>query len=239
MSTLAELLLGKSESTFTSYQQNYPGIRKEHKLQAEVLKDFLRLKEKASAAGFELAIVSSFRSYEAQEIIWNAKVKGERAVLDSEEKPLDIKTLTKPELVEAILRWSALPGASRHHWGTDIDIIDYNAIKGTDYKVQLTQSEASEEGPFGALHTWLDDQITDGESCFFYRPYALDLGGVSPEKWHLSHAGVSLALEDAYDFSFFEAHLERASFELAPVALSMAREIYERFVSATTPAPWG
>ncbi len=32
------------------------------------------------------------------------------------------------ERVAAILVWSALPGASRHHWGTDCDVIDAAAL---------------------------------------------------------------------------------------------------------------
>ena len=37
--------------------------------------------------------------------------------------------LSPAERIEAILRWSALPGASRHHWGTDLDLIDAHAIQ--------------------------------------------------------------------------------------------------------------
>jgi len=48
--------------------------------------------------------------------IWNAKAAGLRPVLDANEQPIDTGTLSERELVFAILRWSALPGASRHHW---------------------------------------------------------------------------------------------------------------------------
>lgn len=235
----SQLLMGNSTSHLRDFGQDYIGIRREHKLHHEVMSDFLALKERAKKAGFEMAIVSSFRSYEAQAQIWNAKVRGERQVLDENERPIDIFALGDFDKILAIMRWSALPGASRHHWGTDIDVVDYNAIKGSNYQVQLTQSEASDEGLFGPFHCWLDDQIQSGDSSFFYRPYEHDLGGVSPERWHLSHARTSRALEEAYDLEFFKSTLLKAKFELSQVALDHAREIYERFVSATTPAPWG
>ncbi len=239
MSISADILLGKTATHLQDFSQTFSGIRKDHKLHPEVLRDLITLQKKASLAGFEMAVVSSFRSYEAQEVIWNAKVRGERPVLDIDENPLDITKLTELEKIFAIMRWSALPGASRHHWGTDLDVIDYAAIRNSEYKVQLTNSEASNEGPFGPFHQWLDDQIASGESCFFYRPYEFDLGGVSTERWHLSHAQISAPLEDAYDFQFFKEQLKLAKFDLASTALNHAQEIYERFVSATTHAPWG
>jgi hypothetical protein len=34
-----------------------------------------------------------------------------------------------------------------------------------------------------------------GESRGFYRPYAVDRGGVAPERWHLSYAPLAAACE--------------------------------------------
>ena len=53
------------------------------------------------------------------------------------------------ERIEAILPWSALPGASRHHWGTDVDLIDRKATP-PGYRVQLTPEEFEPGGPFAA-----------------------------------------------------------------------------------------
>ena len=38
------------------------------------------------------------------------------------------------------MRWSAIPGSSRHHWGTDLDVYDAAAVT-PDYQVQLTPQE--------------------------------------------------------------------------------------------------
>ena len=95
---------------------------------------------------------------------------------------MDYSALSVEEILHAILRWSALPGASRHHWGTDVDVYDAAAVpKG--YQVQLTPEEVNPGGMFGPLHEWLDHaKMQFG----FYRPYDEDRGGVSPERWHLS-----------------------------------------------------
>jgi hypothetical protein len=48
-------------------------------------------------------------------------------LLDAHNQPLDALQLGETERLHAILHWSALPGTSRHHWGTDLDIYDPTA----------------------------------------------------------------------------------------------------------------
>jgi LAS superfamily LD-carboxypeptidase LdcB len=163
-----------------------------HRLQAEVADAFAVLQQDARDAGFELAIASSFRSFERQLAIWNGKASGERPVYDEEDRPISLAGLQPTERLYAILRFSALPGASRHHWGTDLDVYDASAVPG-DYEVQLSLAEVGVGGPFDALHSWLDARMDAGDSRGFYRPYASDRGGVAPERWHLSYAPVSVS----------------------------------------------
>jgi LAS superfamily LD-carboxypeptidase LdcB len=111
-------------------------------------------------------------------------------VLDSDGQPLDIHTLTQEQLMWAILRWSALPGASRHHWGTDIDVFDAAAVD-KDYPLQLVPAEYCGGGPFSAFTDWLTERIASNRAYGFFRPYATDCGGVAPEPWHLSYAPVA------------------------------------------------
>ena len=91
------------------------------------------------------------------------------------------------ERVDAILWWSALPGASRHHWGTDFDVMDARAMPA-GYKLQVVPAEYLAGGPFHRLTTWLDAHM---HAFGFFRPYTTDRGGVSPEPWHLSYAPVA------------------------------------------------
>lgn len=161
-------------------------------LQDEAATAFIALQADARVAGFELAIASSFRSFSRQLAIWNGKAAGKRPVYDDQDRALDILALSPAERLRAILRFSAIPGTSRHHWGTDLDVYDAAAVPA-DYQLQLSLAEVAPGGVFDALHCWLDERMAAGESRGFFRPYALDRGGVAPERWHLSYAPLSTA----------------------------------------------
>lgn len=145
-----------------------------------------RLQRRASAAGFDLAIASGHRSYRRQLAIFNAKVRGERPVYSEGGQELLHKDMDDRAWLHAILRYSALPGTSRHHWGTDFDIWDRNAV-AEDYSLRLEPAEYHSDGPFAELTDWLSTLIRDDDSEGFFRPYAEDRGGVAVEPWHLSH----------------------------------------------------
>jgi hypothetical protein len=101
-----------------------------------------------------------------------------------------VNELTPLQRVDAILLWSALPGASRHHWGTDIDVIDGRATP-PGYRVQLTPEEYAPGGPYAPLAQWLEKNAA---RFGFFQPFRGVLSGVQPEPWHFSFAPVA---EDA------------------------------------------
>lgn len=195
----------------------------------EVVEPFLRLRSDAARAGFDLRVLSGFRDFERQSSIWNRKAMGELAVLDSDASPLDIRTLGERELVFAILRWSALPGASRHHWGTDIDVYDATA-KPAGYEIELIPEEVEAGGMFAPLHEWLDGRIEAGASHGFFRPYDQDRQGVAPERWHLSHAPVAARCEQDLTIEVLRNTLMAADLRLKETVLEHLEQIYERFV---------
>ena len=153
-------------------------------LHLEVMQPFLAMRAAAAADGIELVAFSSFRDFDRQLGIWNGKFRGERPMQDRSGKPLDAQALTPAERVEAILWWSALPGASRHHWGTDFDVLDARAMP-PGYKLRVVPEEYLAGGIFHRLTAWLDAHM---HAYGFFRPYTTDRGGVAPEPWHLSHA---------------------------------------------------
>ncbi len=144
----------------------------------EVVGPFLALRAEARRAGFDLRILSGFRGFDRQLSIWNRKAAGELAVLDSAAVPLDIGALSEKELVFAILRWSALPGASRHHWGTDVDVIDA-AARPEGYEVEFVPEEVDSGGMFGPLHDWLDTASRRPRRSASSGP-TTGIGGASP-----------------------------------------------------------
>lgn len=168
------------------------------RLQADAARAFTALQADAARAGFELAVASSFRSFARQLAIFNGKAAGLRPVYDDAGQLVPMSKLAAREQLHAILRFSALPGTSRHHWGTDLDVYDAAAVPA-DYVIQLSSAEVASGGVFDALHCWLDERMAQGESHGFYRPYACDRGGVAAERWHLSYAPLSRQFADGFD----------------------------------------
>ncbi len=162
-----EAITGRSEEHLcTADEAQALGAR----VHGHVVESFLRLREEARQSGFEPVIFSGFRSFDRQLSIWNRKARGELPVLDSRARPLDIDQLDEGGLVFAILRWSALPGGSRHHWGTDLDVVDGNAVP-EGYEIQLVPAEVNAGGMFGPLHAWLDQRMASSSAFGFFRPY--------------------------------------------------------------------
>ena len=205
-------------------------------LHPDVIGPLQALCDRANAAGLALRVASGFRSFERQLAIWNAKARGARPVLDDQGRPRDLSVLGERERMYAILRWSALPGASRHHWGTDIDIWDAAAV-ATDYRLQLVAAEYAPGGPFFALHAWLTRAL--GAGTEFFRPYATDTGGVAPEPWHLSFAPVAREFEARHSPQLLRDAIEAADIELKTVILEDLDAIHARFVGSARCIPSG
>lgn len=171
-----EMLTGRSTDHLVTLGGN-------HRLQFNATKAFFAMQQAAARAGFKLQSASAFRDFSRQQIIWNEKFAGKRPVLDKQSQPLDITLLTEGELCEAILHWSALPGASRHHWGTEIDVYDPLRLPA-DQSLQLEPWEYEEGGYFAELNQWVTDNMA---SYDFYRPFTAKDAGVAYEPWHISY----------------------------------------------------
>ncbi len=172
---------------------------------------FLQMRAVALGDGLDIVPVSSFRDFDKQAAIWNAKFRGERPLLDRHGAPLDATGLDDAARVQTILLWSALPGASRHHWGSDFDVIDRAALTGQwqDYQPRLLPEEFGHDGVFGRLGQWLDQYAAD---FGFFRPYGSDRErGVRPEPWHLSFAPLSVPALAAFDEATLSGALHAGS----------------------------
>ena len=101
-----DLLLGKKEITAST---------KEFTLLPQVALAFEKMEVAAKKDSVDLKVVSSYRSYNTQKSIWNRKYK--RFISEG---------LTGSEAIKKIVEYSTLPGTSRHHWGTDVDLIEEN-----------------------------------------------------------------------------------------------------------------
>ncbi|MDM3871769.1 M15 family metallopeptidase [Porticoccus sp. W117] len=199
------------------------------RLHPEAAQAFLQLQQRAAEQGMDLQIASGFRSFERQLVIWNAKASGQRPVLDDDGAEVDMMELTPLQQVQAIMRWSALPGASRHHWGTDMDVWDRAAVPA-DYQLQLTPEEYSDDGPFARLSQWLEQQRNSG----FFRPYAADRGGIAPEPWHLSYRPVADQFVERLTPQTLAAVLEDTDIALKQTVLDNMDQLFDRFIQLST-----
>jgi LAS superfamily LD-carboxypeptidase LdcB len=198
-------------------------------LHAEVVAPFLNLRRAALADGIDLVALSSFRDFSRQLAIWNGKFSGEKAVLDAAGRAIDMQALPPIERVDAILLWSALPGASRHHWGTDVDLIDRSAAVPPGYRIQLTQDEFAPEGPFAALAGWLQ---THAARFGFFRPFRGELSGVAPEPWHFSFAPIAEFARRQLTTGVLEAALASAPMLGKELVLARLDELHARYVAS-------
>jgi LAS superfamily LD-carboxypeptidase LdcB len=197
-------------------------------LHYEVVASFLAMRDAARADGIDLTPRSSFRDFQTQLTIWNRKWLGERPIYDRQGVLLDRAQLSDSAAIDAILSWSAIPGGSRHHWGSDVDVIDAAAVP-PGYTVQLLPGEYAPDGIFGKLSQWLEANM---RSFGFYRPYRTDRGGVSPEPWHLSYAPVSQPALESLSLSTLRRVLEASNIEGKAHVLARLPEIYTRFLLA-------
>ncbi|WP_375057808.1 M15 family metallopeptidase [Zobellella sp. DQSA1] len=219
-----DALLGLTDHHLVALKE--PG----HRLQPQAAAAFAALQAAAAEAGFALTPASSFRGFDRQLAIWNGKFEGSRPLLDADSKPLDALALPEPERILAILRWSALPGTSRHHWGTDLDVYDPGLLPPGG-KLQLEPWEYQEGGYFHPLSQWLEANMG---RFGFYLPFGRDGGGVAMEPWHLSYRPLAGACAAA-----LTPALVAEAIRARPVAgkthiLNLMDDIFARFIRPTT-----
>lgn len=191
-----------------------------------MLDAWLAISAAAKADGISLQIVSAFRSYERQAAIWQAKCTGQRPVYNLHQQLVDVTKLSGLEKLQAIMLYSALPGASRHHWGTELDLYDAAAVS-SDYQPQLLPAEYQEAGPFARMDAWLTD---NAEKYGFFRPYLRYQGGVAAEPWHLSYAPLSQAFLAAFSVKTLQQTLLAHPIAEQQLVLSELPYLYQHYV---------
>ncbi len=167
-------LLGKS--TPLLYGKGY-------RLQKEAHKAFFNMKKAAAKEGINLQVVSSYRSYAHQKRIWERKYKR-----------FTKQGLSPIQAIEKIIQYSTIPGTSRHHWGTDLDIIDGNQKRP---KSSLLQENFESKGVYYKQKIWMDKHA---QSYGFYLVYTSELTrkGFKYEPWHYTYAPLSIPMLKAY-----------------------------------------
>jgi LAS superfamily LD-carboxypeptidase LdcB len=149
-------------------------------LRKDTYEAFLAMYEAAQADGIQLVIRSATRNFNYQKGIWERKWTGQRK-LSSGENAAQAFPDPKERALE-ILKYSSMPGTSRHHWGTDIDLNAFN-------------NRYFEEGQGQKIYAWLTAHAPDFGFCQPYSPKGPERpNGYNEEKWHWSYLPVAQPL---------------------------------------------
>lgn len=146
-------------------------------LRKDAYEKFLEMYAAAEKEGIKLIIRSATRNFDYQKRIWENKWEGNQSLEGGENA-----SKAYPEAKEralAILRYSSMPGTSRHHWGTDIDLNSFN-------------NSYFDQGAGKAIYDWLQDHASEYGFCQPYtagRPH-----GYNEERWHWSYLPIARQL---------------------------------------------
>jgi LAS superfamily LD-carboxypeptidase LdcB len=200
-------------------------------LHRNVIADFTALQDAAKQQGFTLQIASAFRSFDRQLQIWNKKYTGDIAILDKNERPIDVNKISEIDKLYNLLHWSALPSASRHHWGTDMDVYDPTLLP-KNQTLQLQKSEYLEGGYFSELAHWLSENI---QKFGFYLPYRNDQGGVAQEPWHISYFPLADKFLSQLDLHLISETIKAHSVQGQSLIQQELPTIYKQYICNISP----
>ncbi|MBW8048912.1 MAG: M15 family metallopeptidase [Cytophagales bacterium] len=167
-------LLGKIRPEL--YGDNY-------NLRAKASEAFTSMRSTALKDDIKIYSVSSYRSFEHQKGIWNRKYQ----------KYIG-RGMSPEKAINKIIEYSTIPGTSRHHWGTDLDIIDKSKPVPSD---PLSAEHFKPGGLYEMLGEWLKK---NAGKYGFYEVYTNDSTrkGFKYEPWHYSFKELSKPILEAF-----------------------------------------
>jgi LAS superfamily LD-carboxypeptidase LdcB len=132
---------------------------------------FLKMRDSAQKEGINLTIQSGTRTFYVQRYLWNLKFTGKRSTGNAY---ID-QNLSDSIKASIVLEYSAMPGISRHHWGTDID------INSTTHKYFYS-------GKGKIVNDWLQKNASNFGFYQVYTPFGESRKtGFNVEEWHWTY----------------------------------------------------
>jgi len=168
-------------------------------LRKEAHDAFVSMKKAAYSDGIDLKVISSYRNFYRQEGIWERKFIRYTELDDME--PL--------AAIDKIIEYSTIPGTSRHHWGTDIDLVDgYRKVEGD----VLVPKKFGKDQPYEDFKNWMDE---NANAYDFHLVYTDTPGrkGFKYEPWHYSYAPLSIPMLTEFRSKNILQLLENEEFE--------------------------
>jgi LAS superfamily LD-carboxypeptidase LdcB len=167
-------------------------------LEKETYKSFSKMQSAALKDDIHLQVVSGYRSFSQQKQIWESKYKQL------------IETHSSSEAILEIITYSSIPGTSRHHWGTDIDIIDQSVR--LPKRGVLLEKHYHGTGAFSNLKIWMERYGSDFGFELVYTDDTIRTGFLY-EPWHYSFFPASEDFLSLQMKESFQKSWEKLSFE--------------------------
>jgi LAS superfamily LD-carboxypeptidase LdcB len=147
--------------------------------QRTVMENFWKLKEKAAQDGWHLILVSGYRSFNHQRHIWNH--------FDALYQKTD--NLDEKGRARAVMSLVSVPGLSRHHWGTELDISEVS-LRG-----QLVNIHPDTPNRVVQFYDWME---RNAPLFGFCKVYLGKKGAVRDEPWHWSFIPFSRVYQEQF-----------------------------------------
>lgn len=155
------------ETKFTSKTEIY--------LRIEAYQAFKKMHQAAAEAGVQLTIISATRTFDYQKNIWENKWDRPKYM-----------GWERMDVARDILKYSSMPGSSRHHWGTDIDL---NSLDNAWFESARGMK----------MYTWMCENAAEFGFKQVYTSKENGRQGYNEEKWHWSYMPIAYKMLDAYN----------------------------------------
>lgn len=169
-----ELLLVNWEHPLAEEVTNLVEMKNGYLIDERVYPFYYSMEEDAKAAGFELTVISAYRSIESQ-----------REVFDQGMAEHLAEGLTEAEAQAKTKEFITEPGTSEHHTGLALDVVDqtwYDAGNGLEQEFGET-----------AAGKWLADYCANYGFVIRYLPGREGDTNINYEPWHLRYVGEASA----------------------------------------------
>ncbi|MGB1480677.1 MAG: M15 family metallopeptidase [Flavobacteriales bacterium] len=179
-------------------------------LRTEARDAFVAMHDSALADGIRLTALSATRTFGHQRAIWNRKW--------ARPKYMGWSNVDK---ARDILLYSSMPGSSRHHWGTDVDIHSLEPsdfIQGDGAQVVAWLRKTAHH--FGYAEVYTDDPARSG---------------YQPEAWHWSYVPLAQPFLDALNAAHRRGDVPKfEGFEGADTADSL--DVIDKYINGISPS---
>lgn len=165
-----ELLLVNEQHKIKEEPKNLKELPDGHKVDSRIYEPYLSLVEGAKKAGYELTVISAYRSVAEQE-----------AIVERDTEENLYQGVPEDEAKKKAMEYLTVPGLSEHHTGLALDVLDVKWYQ---------EGKMLEEG-FGETEAgkWLDENACHYGFIIRYQKGKEKITGINYEPWHIRYVG--------------------------------------------------